>query len=81
MSGDGKGLQLTLRLRRLELRHRIRQSSWEDIVHVPMSPPTDTPQILQGFACAPDQDLHRTRIRFYALGYPLPKYCQRVLCC
>ena len=34
--------------------------------------------ILSGLASTPDLDLHRTRLRAYCLGYPLPKYCKHV---
>jgi hypothetical protein len=62
MTPVGQGFRMQLQTRRLMRRHGIEP----DIVLIPMTEPTELPQILEGLAATTQVDLQRNRFRPYA---------------
>ena len=60
-------LEMRVRISRLMRRHSV----VSDPLSIPLAPPTDHAQVLEGYASTTDLDLDRVKIRPYAFGWPL----------
>ena len=69
--GDALGLKMTLQLHKLMCKHGV-EPDWAAAILIPLSPPTDHPQVISGYASTGDLDQQRCRFRPFAFEL-LPK--------